>query len=68
MLELRRRQLPVCIGVGYVSELRRRVVLHLGGVVSDDSVPLGKLLLRRRIGDWGLRRRHVLRSRGKYLL
>ena len=68
VLELRRGHLPVCVGVGVVSELRRGVVLHLGGVVSDDSVPLGKLLLRRRVGDWSLRRGHVLRLRGECLL
>ena len=68
VLELRRGHLPVCVGVGVVSELRRGVVLHLGGVVSDDSVPPGKLLLRRRVGDWSLRRGHVLRRRGECLL
>ena len=68
VLELRRGHLPVCVGVGVVPELRRGVLLHLGGVVSDDSVPLGKLLLRRRLEEWGLRRGDVLRRRGECLL
>ena len=68
VLELRRGHLPVCVGVGVMPELRRGVVLHLGGVISDDSVPLGELLLRRQVGDRGLRRGDVLRRRGECLL
>ena len=68
VLELLCRHLPACLGVSIMRKVRRRNVLRLCRVFNADSLPLGELLLGRRVGDWGLRCRHVLINRCKRVL